>query len=93
MGVRRIFETNTLVNMAPQRDGGILRGVAQKTEITVDENGIRADSGTVGHGVFGGMMGALQPFHMTLNRPFLFFIRDSVTGALLFAGAVMDPTQ
>lgn len=93
MGVRRIFEANTLVNMAPRKGGGILRGVAQKTEITVDENGIRADSGTIAHGVFGGVMGVQQPFHMKLNRPFLFIIRDNVTGALLFAGAVMNPTQ
>jgi serine protease inhibitor len=94
LGVRRIFETNTLLNMAPRMGGGILRGVAQKTEITVDENGIRADSGTIAQGVLGGVIAPQQqPFHMAMNRPFLFIIRDNVTGALLFAGAVMDPTQ
>ena len=78
--------------MAPKRSGGELSGVVQKTEITVDENGIRADAGTIVHGVYGGVMGVQSPFHMTLDRPFLFIIRDNVTRALLFAGVVTNPT-
>jgi serine protease inhibitor len=93
MGVHRIFDDqDTLLAMAPQMAGGILRGVAQKTEITVDENGIRADAGTIFHGVYGGVLGVRSPFHMTLDRPFLFIVRDNVTRALLFAGVVMNPT-
>jgi serine protease inhibitor len=38
-------------------------------------------------------MMALEPFHRNLDRPFLFLIRDNLTKALLFEGAVMDPTQ
>jgi len=34
-----------------------------------------------------------NPFHMVVNRPFLFFVRDNVTNSLLFAGAVMDPSK
>ena len=37
-------------------------------------------------------MGEAHPFHMTLDRPFPFLICDNVTKALLFEGAVMDPT-
>ena len=92
MGVHRIFtNSNTLLSVAPKRAGGILKGVAQRTEITVDENGIRADAGTIVHGVYGGILGVQHPFHMVLNRPFLFIVRDSVTNALLFAGVVMNP--
>jgi serine protease inhibitor len=94
MGIHRIFtDSNTLLSMAPKRGGGMLQGVAQKTEITVDENGIRADAGTIIHGVYGGIAAVQEPFHMTLDRPFLFIIRDNVTRALLFIGVVMDPTQ
>lgn len=94
MGVHRIFsDSNTLLSMAPNRSGGILGGVAQKTEITVDGDGIRADSGTISGGVYGGMMGVREPFHMSLNRPFVFVIRDTVTHALLFIGAVMNPKE
>ena len=91
MGVRRIFSSpETLSSMAPM--GALLRGVAQKTEITVDEKGIRADAGTIVSGLtVGGFFGD-QAFHMTLDRPFLFFVRDTETKALLFEGAVMNPT-
>jgi len=93
MGVKRVFtDSRTLLAMAPSREGGILRGVAQKTEITVDGNGIRADSGTIVHGVYGGVLAVQTPFHMTLDRPFLFVIRDNLTRALLFIGVVMNPT-
>jgi len=57
VGIHRIFtDPNTLLSMAPKRAGGILQGVAQKTEITVDENGIRADAGTIVHWVYGGVL-------------------------------------
>lgn len=92
MGVHRIFwDPHTLLSMAPKREGGILRGVAQKVEITVDENGIRADAGTIVRGVYGGILMPQGPFHMALNRPFLFIIRDSATRALLFIGVAMNP--
>jgi serine protease inhibitor len=91
MGVHRIFtDPSALLWMVPP--GGVLRGVAQETEITVDENGIRADAGTIVHGIYGGITGTVHPFHMTLDRPFLFLIRDRVTKALLFEGALMNPT-
>lgn len=77
--------------MAPKRLGGILKGVAQKTEISVDETGIRADSETIVTGVYGGIMSGNPHFHMVLNRPFLFIIRDNATNALLFIGVVMNP--
>jgi serine protease inhibitor len=45
------------------------------------------------------MVGAPEPFHVTLDRlhvaldrPFLFFVRDNLTKALIFEGAVMNPT-
>jgi serpin B len=93
MGVHRIFtDPGTLIGMVPEV-GAILRGVLQKNEITVDEDGIRADSGTIMAGVYGGIMGGEpKPFHMVLNRPFIFIIRDNATHALLFLGVVMNPT-
>jgi serpin B len=93
MGVHRVFsDPHTLLSMAPKKEGGVLRGVAQKAQITVDEKGIRADAGTVAHGVFGGIMMPQNPFHLVLDRPFLFIVRDNATKALLFIGTVMDPT-
>jgi serpin B len=92
MGVHRIFtDPRTLLSMEP-KNGAVLTGVAQRSEITVDENGIRADAGTIVSGVLGGVQLTKSPFHMTLERPFLFLIRDRATNALLFEGAVMNPT-
>jgi serpin B len=92
LGVRRVFhDLESMIPMAP-RMGGMLRRVAQKTEITVDEQGIRADSGTIMGGILGGIMAAQEPFRMVLDRPFLFFVRDNLTKALLFEGVVMNPT-
>ena len=93
MGVRGIFSSNPndLLFMVPGK-GGVLRGVTQKSDITVDEEGIRADAGTIFHGIYGGIMAPPPtPFHLVLNRPFIFIIRDTVTNALLFAGVVMNP--
>ena len=58
----------------------------------MDKLGIRADAETVGGAIYGGIMGATEPSSMKLNRPFIFLIRDMTTDALLFLGAVVDPS-
>jgi serpin B len=93
MGVRRVFaDPGSLSSMSPAM-GGVLDGIAQKTEITVDEAGIRADSGTTISGILGGILSPPpEPFHMSLDRPFLFFVRDNLTKALFLEGAVTNPS-
>lgn len=93
MGVKRVFEdTDSLASLVDGPPGAELRGVSQKAQIALDDQGISADAGTVTTGMYGGVMGGPMkpPFHMIVNRPFLFFIRDNVTNSLLFAGAVMN---
>lgn len=95
MGVIEVFKTNlALAELVSGNQGARLTGVAQKTNIEFNELGIRADAETVTNGVYGGIMGGQpNPFHMLVNRPFLFFIRDNLTNSLLFAGAVMNPAK
>jgi serpin B len=57
--------------------------------VAVDEKGTEAAAATV---VIMGM-GAMMPegIVLTIDRPFLFFIRDVPTGSILFVGRVVNP--
>ena len=90
MGIRQIFKDLPGIVKIPN---SYFDEINQKAGIEVDQEGIRADAETVGGGVLQGEIVASESFHMKLNRPFLFLVRDKTTNALLFIGAVMDPTQ
>ncbi len=66
--------------------------IAQKVDLRVDRNGIVADAELVVGAMIAGLFRTPETFHVKLNRPFLFFVRDKLTHATLFLGAVMDPT-
>jgi serine protease inhibitor len=70
-----------------------LTGVSQSIDIEVNRDGIRVSGEKIGGFVYLGVIKALNPFHMQLNRPFLFLIHEQNTNALLFLGVVMDPSQ
>lgn len=88
LGIRQVFVDLGDIVKIPKSH---LREVNQKIELIVDRSGIRADANTVAGAVYGGIMSVPEPFHMRLNRPFVFLIRDQTTNALLFIGAVTDP--
>lgn len=90
IGIRKVFtDLFPLVNIP----NSPITEINQRVDIRVDRKGILADAETVGGGVYGGVATGQKAFDMKLNRPFLFFLRDQTTNALLFAGAVMDPSQ
>jgi len=63
--------------------------VLHKTALTLDEEGTEAAAVT---GVTVRVTSlAPEPFTLTLDRPFYLAIRDTATGAVLFAGHVADP--
>ena len=65
-------------------------GVFHKAFVRVDEKGTEAAAAT---GVVVGTTAApVSQVEFTLDRPFLFLIRERTTGAVLFAGRVLDPT-
>ncbi|HEX4354439.1 MAG TPA: serpin family protein, partial [Polyangiales bacterium] len=65
--------------------------VWQKAFVAVDENGTEAAAATAV--VVGTSFAIVQPpTPFTVDRPFLFFIRDD-NGAVLFSGQVVDPSQ
>ena len=63
--------------------------VVHKAFVSVDEEGTEATAAT---GVVVPMSGlGKEPIPVTVNRPFIFLIRDRATGAVLFLGRVTNP--
>jgi serpin B len=63
--------------------------VIHQATIAVNEQGTEASAATA---VIVGRSAAILNF-LAIDRPFLFLIRDDATGAILFQGRVVDPTQ
>ena len=73
-------------------DGGrdlSIAGIFHQADIEVDEKGTTAAAATTV--VF--RVKSDRKIGLFVDRPFLFFIRHNPTGAILFAGRVVDPTQ
>lgn len=70
--------------------GGVyISKVKHKTFVEVNEEGTEAAAATA---VVATRAAAIQPFRLVLDRPFLCAIEDRQTGALLFLGAILEPT-
>lgn len=67
-----------------------IAGVVHKAFVKVNEAGTEAAAAT---GVIVGPTSAPEPASLTLDRPFLFVIRDNPTGEILFVGRIQDPTK
>jgi serpin B len=67
-----------------------IQAVLHKAFIAVAEKGTEAAAATA---VVVGRTSAPQGLNITANRPFLFFLRDEPTGAILFMGRVADPSR
>lgn len=64
--------------------------VLQAARIDVDEKGTEAAAAQE-YGLFGGGGGA--PVTLTVDHPFMYLIRESTTGIILFVGRVCDPSK
>ena len=65
--------------------------VIHEAFIAVDEDGTEAAAATAV--VFRSVSAPLQVVELTIDRPFLFLIRDRESGAILFLGRVLDPSS
>jgi serpin B len=65
-----------------------ISAVVHKAFISVDEEGTEAAAAT---GVGMAMSGPEGHVELTVDRPFVFLIRDYETGAILFVGRVINP--
>jgi serpin B len=64
--------------------------VLHKAFVSVDEAGTEAAAATAV--IMRETAVPAEPVEMTMNRPFIFLIRDIDTGAILFVGRVLDPS-
>jgi serpin B len=79
-------EFRELIDLGPER--AFIKEVRHKTFVEVNEEGTEAAAAT---SVEIGLTCVQEEFNMVVDRPFFFAIRDNQTGALLFAGAVVNP--
>lgn len=85
LGMARAFEAADLSALSPV-DGLFISDVIHEAWVRVNEKGTEAAAATA---VIVGRVSL--PAEVVANRPFLFFVRDRPTGAILFAGRVVDP--
>ncbi len=69
-----------------------IAAVIHQANITIDEHGTEAAAATA-LVMEAGAMPADEPLALALDRPFLYVIRDTQTGVILFIGRVLDPTR
>ena len=66
-----------------------VKAVIHKAFVSVDEQGTEAAASTAV--VVVAESARPEPIRVAIDRPFIFLIRDSDTGAILFLGRVLDP--
>ncbi len=66
--------------------------VVHKAFVAVDEKGTEAAAATAVMARAGAAPRQEEPIDVRADHPFLFFIRDTKTNAVLFMGRVLDPT-
>jgi serpin B len=92
LGMQDVFVEGTadLSGMDGTRDLFISDAIHQAF-VRVDEEGTEAAAATAAIAQATSAM-IDEPIKMTVNRPFVFLIRDIDTGAMLFLGRVLDPS-
>jgi serpin B len=94
MGVKRAFdgENAQFEKMAPAPPPLYISDAFHKAFIEVDEKGTEAAAATAVVMAEGSAAPMAPPVAFHVDRPFLFVLRDRVSGAVLFMGRVEDPT-
>lgn len=87
MGMPAAFDDADFSGMTGKRDL-FIGHVVHKAFVAVDEEGTEAAAATA---VEMKLTAILEGVEMTVDRPFVFLIRDNHTGATLFMGRVLNP--
>jgi serpin B len=98
MGMKKAFEPRSadftgIANPPNPDDRLFISAVFHKTFVAVDEKGTEAAAATAVLMAPSGAPPSMPPRKVVVDRPFLFFIRDRESGAVLFVGRVTNPTK
>jgi serine protease inhibitor len=66
--------------------------VVHQANVSIDENGTEATAATAVEVAAAASMAPREQVTLHVDRPFLFAVRDTGTGAILFLGRVVDPS-
>lgn len=95
MGMDLPFNTfSSFAPLVPNPEGARLSRVLQVISLKVDEKGTEVVSAGIVGGVPGGVSSGPrpEPFRMIVDHPFFFVICDNQSHAILYMGAINDPT-
>jgi serpin B len=96
-GMRLAFDASRsdfsgLTGQAPRRVPTAIDQIVHRAVIEVSEEATEAAAATaVGIRVTSLAPRPMEPIHFRVDRPFLYYLVDDATGAVLFQGRVMDP--
>ena len=91
LGMRSAFTDRADFSPMTREEHVTLTHVLHQANVTVDEKGTVAAAATAA--VARATSAPVRFERLVVNRPFLFFVRDLPTGAILFAGQVTDPSR
>jgi serpin B len=91
LGMRRAFADADFSGMV-QGGGVFISEVLHKAFVEVDEQGTEAAAATAVIMMKASAEAPEKPIVFRADHPFLFLIRDQVTGSILFVGRVADPS-
>ena len=91
LGMPIAFTTDADFSGMTGNDDLFIGDVIHKAFVSVDESGTEAAAATA---VVMEMTAIPQPpLEVSIDRPFIFLIRDTETGTVLFVGRVLDPSK
>ena len=89
MGVNRIFTDAPMVNSLDFGEE-LINIMRQRVIFDLDEEGARIKAASLGIGM-DTAPGDIRKKEINFNRPFIYFVRERSTGAVLLAGIMMNP--
>jgi serpin B len=77
--------------LAPASETFVISEACDRAFVAVDKGGTEAAAATAVAMKAGNAAPSAEPVPFVVDHPFLFLVRDTKTGAILFLGRLVDP--